>query len=429
MPDGATTAQTKQGAPPKSTPAPDRSKSNALDASAAAKKQRDLKGQQQELKGELERLRRQLSASEANQAEAADALAASERAISNTNRRLRELAANRARLEAQIAALQARSRVVAARQEDQVARLGALLRQQYQLSLRDPVHLLIEGDDPGRLGRDAEYLRYIGRSSEQTIEQLRLRRSELAELELETRQRRDELAGIESDEARNRAALQDEQARRKKTASAIGKQVAAQRNSIAKLESDEKRLGSLIDQLARVLAEQARRDAERAKQAAKKRPPETGRSPSAPATPAEPPPTAGNFGQMKGKLALPVSGTIAARFGAPRRTDGGGSGPTWKGVFIQAPTGTEVHAVGSGRVVFADWLRGFGNLLVIDHGDGFLSVYGNNESLLRNAGDEVAVREPVASVGNTGGNEHPGLYFELRFQGRPFDPLSWVAAR
>jgi septal ring factor EnvC (AmiA/AmiB activator) len=80
-------------------------------------------------------------------------------------------------------------------------------------------------------------------------------------------------------------------------------------------------------------------------------------------------------------------------------------------------------------VVFSDWLRGFGNLLVIDHGDGFLSVYGNNETLLRNAGDEVTVREPVASVGNTGGNEHPGLYFELRFQGRPFDPLSWVAAR
>jgi len=422
-------AQPKSVAPPKSAPAPDRSKTDAPDASAAARKQRDLKGQQQELKGELERLRRQLSASEANQAEAADALATSERAISTTNRRLRELAINRARLEAQISALQARSRVAAARQDDQVARLSALLREQYQLSLRDPVHLLIEGGDPGQLGRDAEYLRYVGRSSEQTIEQLRLRRAELAELEIETRQRRDELAAIEADEARNRTALQDEQARRKKTASAISKQVAAQRNSIAKLESDEKRLGSLVDQLARVLAEQARRDAERARQAAKKRPPEAARATPTPTTPPESPSMTGNFGQLKGKMTLPVSGTIAARFGAPRRADGGASGPTWKGVFIRAPAGTEVHAVGAGRVVFADWLRGFGNLLVIDHGDGFLSVYGNNESLLRNAGDEVAVREPVASVGNTGGNEHPGLYFELRFQGRPFDPLSWVAAR
>jgi septal ring factor EnvC (AmiA/AmiB activator) len=88
-----------------------------------------------------------------------------------------------------------------------------------------------------------------------------------------------------------------------------------------------------------------------------------------------------------------------------------------------------VKAVGDGRVVFADWLRGFGNLLVIDHGDGYLSIYGNNEALLRNVGDRVAVGEAVASVGNTGGNEATGLYFELRFQGRPFDPLTWVAAR
>jgi septal ring factor EnvC (AmiA/AmiB activator) len=91
--------------------------------------------------------------------------------------------------------------------------------------------------------------------------------------------------------------------------------------------------------------------------------------------------------------------------------------------------GAEVRSVAAGQVVFADWLRGFGNLMVIDHGDGYLSVYGNNESLLRNVGDRVAVGDSIASVGNTGGNEHTGLYFELRFQGRPFDPLKWVAAR
>jgi septal ring factor EnvC (AmiA/AmiB activator) len=124
-----------------------------------------------------------------------------------------------------------------------------------------------------------------------------------------------------------------------------------------------------------------------------------------------------------------VEGTVIARFGAARRGEGGAAGPTWKGIFIRASAGAEVQAVGEGRVVFSDWLRGFGNLLVVDHGDGYLSIYGNNEALLRNVGDPVAVRDPVALVGNTGGNEHPGLYFELRFQGRPFDPLTWVAAR
>ena len=120
---------------------------------------------------------------------------------------------------------------------------------------------------------------------------------------------------------------------------------------------------------------------------------------------------------------------MISRFGSPRRGDSGSAGPTWKGIFVQAPVGAQVRSVGDGQVVFADWLRGFGNLLVIDHGNGYLSIYGNNDALLRNAGDRVAVGEAVASVGNTGGSETPGLYFELRFQGRPFDPLSWVAAR
>jgi septal ring factor EnvC (AmiA/AmiB activator) len=128
-------------------------------------------------------------------------------------------------------------------------------------------------------------------------------------------------------------------------------------------------------------------------------------------------------------MTLPVTGELAARFGSPRRVEGGGTAPTWKGLFIHAPLGAEVRSVAAGQVVFADWLRGFGNLMVIDHGEGYLSVYGNNESLLRNVGDTVAVGDSIASVGNTGGNEQTGLYFELRFQGRPFDPLKWVAAR
>jgi septal ring factor EnvC (AmiA/AmiB activator) len=126
---------------------------------------------------------------------------------------------------------------------------------------------------------------------------------------------------------------------------------------------------------------------------------------------------------------MPVVGEVTGRFGAPRRVEGGGTAPTWKGIFIRAPAGTGVQAVADGQVVFADWLRGFGNLMVIDHGEGFLSVYGNNESLLRNVGDKVAVGSVIAAVGNTGGIEQAGLYFELRFQGRPFDPLKWVAAR
>jgi septal ring factor EnvC (AmiA/AmiB activator) len=140
-------------------------------------------------------------------------------------------------------------------------------------------------------------------------------------------------------------------------------------------------------------------------------------------------PADGDFAQWRGKLVLPVRGEVTARFGSPRPTEAQVDAPTWKGVFIRAPAGADVHAVAAGRVVFADWLRGFGNLLVIDHGDGFLSVYGNNESLLAAVGAAVEAGDPVATVGSTGGVAEPGLYFEIRLKGRPIDPLRWAQAR
>jgi septal ring factor EnvC (AmiA/AmiB activator) len=130
---------------------------------------------------------------------------------------------------------------------------------------------------------------------------------------------------------------------------------------------------------------------------------------------------AGAFASLKGQLRAPVSGKLAAKFGSRR-----GDGPSWKGVFIRAAEGSDVRAVAGGRVVFADWLRGFGNLIIIDHGGQYMSIYGNNESLLKRAGDIVKAGDPVASAGNSGGNEESGLYFELRHQGTAFDPAGWV---
>ncbi|WP_093385913.1 murein hydrolase activator EnvC family protein [Rugamonas rubra] len=130
---------------------------------------------------------------------------------------------------------------------------------------------------------------------------------------------------------------------------------------------------------------------------------------------------AGAFAGLRGQLRAPVAGKLAARFGAKR-----GDGPSWKGVFIRAAEGSDIHAVAGGRVVFSEWLRGFGNLIIVDHGGQYMSIYGNNQSLLKRAGDVVKGGEPIASAGNSGGNEESGLYFELRHQGRAFDPATWV---
>ncbi|HEX8601798.1 MAG TPA: peptidoglycan DD-metalloendopeptidase family protein [Pseudoduganella sp.] len=130
---------------------------------------------------------------------------------------------------------------------------------------------------------------------------------------------------------------------------------------------------------------------------------------------------AGAFATLKGQMRAPVSGRIAARFGSKR-----GDGPGWKGVFILAGEGTEIRSVAQGRVVFADWLRGFGNLIIVDHGGQYMSIYGNNQSLLKRVGDVVKGGDVIAAAGNSGGNEESGLYFELRHQGRAFDPAGWV---
>jgi septal ring factor EnvC (AmiA/AmiB activator) len=102
---------------------------------------------------------------------------------------------------------------------------------------------------------------------------------------------------------------------------------------------------------------------------------------------------------------------------------------TWKGLFIRAASGQEVKAVATGVVVFADWLRGFGNLLILDHGQGYMSLYGFNEALLRQVGERVKSGDAVAQVGNTGGNSEAGLYFEIRHEGKPLDPMQWVTLR
>jgi murein hydrolase activator len=110
------------------------------------------------------------------------------------------------------------------------------------------------------------------------------------------------------------------------------------------------------------------------------------------------------------------------RYGGPREE----SGATWKGLFIRAAAGDTVRAVADGQVVYADWLRGFGNLLILDHGKGFMSLYAYNDGLLRQVGEKVRSGDPLASVGNSGGMPESGLYFELRRDGKPFDPMRWV---
>ena len=199
------------------------------------------------------------------------------------------------------------------------------------------------------------------------------------------------------------------------------------------LQRDERSLTQLVERLNRLMAQQAAREAARARaraaqEAKQRKQAETsanGKPGKALAINTETPVAFQSdqpFSRLKGSLRLPVAGELMNRFGAPRE----GGGLSWKGLFIRAAQGSVVKAIAAGQVVFSEWLRGFGNLIIVDHGDGYMSLYSNNESLYKQVGTRVQPGDAIATVGNSGGQPDTGLYFEMRHQSRPVNPLLWV---
>jgi len=232
-----------------------------------------------------------------------------------------------------------------------------------------------------------------------------------------------EITDLKQKQLNEKRILEAQKKEKSKVVNSLSQQIAEQRGQIKKLSRDEKRLSQLVSRLARIIP---KTKPVSKPTASKPTSPVVKNTPSANiAVNNENLPSdnfaGANFSALKGKLRLPVRGTVSNRFGSARQD----SGISWKGLFIKANEGTEVKAVATGRVVFADWLRGFGNLIILDHGDGYMSLYGNNQSVLKQAGETVKSGDTIASVGNTGGNESNGLYYELRNQSRPFDPMTW----
>jgi septal ring factor EnvC (AmiA/AmiB activator) len=394
-----------------------------LSASAAFAAAVDSKkAELQDLKVRIESLRRDIAQAEESKTYAADQLRETESAISDVNRRLHELGAEGSGLKAELADADAQSRSLKRQAGNQQNQLARLLNRQFVGGDSDALKLLLSGEDPNQSARDRHFLSLLSRAKVDLIQQLRAVADEKRRLADAVRERQVRLAEVERRQREGRAQLLERKKQRLKTLAAIADRLKLQRREIDTLKRDEQRLGKLIEGLARIAA--ARKSAPATRRGSSGGNDATvAKSPSLKSH--DPGNVGGTFAARRGQLRLPVKGTIAGRFGQPR-PEGGAS---WKGIFIRAAEGLEVRAVAAGSVVFSDWLRGFGNLLVIDHGDDFLSVYGNNESLLAGVGASVKDGESVATVGNSGGNPDSGLYFELRHRGQPFDPLKWASNR
>ena len=387
----------------------------ATDASRAAGAQSELR----ELKSRIEAIQKDLTQAEESRTEAADALEASERAISDANRAIAELAERSRRAKAKVA--QIRREVALAEQAIAAERaaLSKMLYQQYTAGRPESLAILLNGGDPNAIARELHYLTYVGRARAELIAKLGAGVSRLAALEKDAAEEAAELETIAAEQLRERRTLEAEKKARSQVLARVSRDIERQRREIGTLKQNEARLTRLIEQLARAIA---------AAPQPRSRP--GTKPPSGPRVRNERLPESGQgldgpFAQLRGRLALPVRGELANRFGSPRQ-DGA---MAWKGLFIAARGGEEVRAIAAGRVVFADWLRGFGNLLIIDHGDSYMSLYGYNETLYKEVGDVIRGGERVAAVGSTGGQQDSGLYFEMRHEGRPFDPLTWVRVR
>lgn len=378
--------------------------SAAAAAASATRAKEDLR----ELRGKIEALQKRLADAEESKTEATDALKASERAISDAARSLHELEQQSREASQRLAGLRAASQENETTIRAQQSLLAKLLYQQYLGGRSEPLKLLLNRENPNQIARQIHYFGYISRARTDLIDGLRSRLARLKDLAQEVEQQVTELAAIAAEQTTQKRRLEQEKRSRGQVLTKISRDIRKQKREIGTLRRDENRLSRLIEQLGKIIS---------------RTPP---RTPSAPRLKNERLPDGTGdgtpFQALKGKLNLPVRGELGNRFGSPRSD----SGLMWKGLFIASKAGEEVRAIAAGRVVFADWLRGFGNLLIIDHGDSYMSLYGNNETLYKRVGDTLRGGETIATVGNTGGNADSGLYFEVRFQGKAFDPLTWV---
>jgi septal ring factor EnvC (AmiA/AmiB activator) len=361
---------------------------------------------------ELENLRKRISTlqqdfekTNESKTEASDALRESERAISTSNRKLNDLAQQQSMASRALSDLQKQSRQLDKNMQDEQALLSKLLYQQYLGGKQEYLKLLLNNHDPNQVARELQYYDYIARTRAAWIKTLRNDSLKLQAVTTQAKEKSLEIAALQNEERSQRQHLEKEKHARLQTLEKIAKQLKQQRREMGRLQRDENRLSQLVERLAKILSQPKNRDLPHSE----KLPDSTfdGRP----------------FASLKGRLALPVKGNISNRFGDTRPD----STVLWKGLFVRAAASQPVRAVAAGRVVFADWLRGFGNLLIIDHGNGYMSLYGNNESLFKQVGDVLHGGDSIASVGNSGGNEESGLYFELRHEGNPFDPMKWIA--
>ncbi|MGB5396061.1 MAG: peptidoglycan DD-metalloendopeptidase family protein [Gammaproteobacteria bacterium] len=274
--------------------------------------------------------------------------------------------------------------------------LAEQLRSAYALGQQHSIKMLLNQHNPAEIGRIQVYFEYLNRAREQQITDFiqSVQRKQVVETELN-----EALSGrkqAQAEQVSQKRQLEGQRFKRTRLLANLDSDIRNQEKTLTELESSRNKIENLLMSLGELLAD-------------------------IPASPND----KQAFGKQKGHLPWPVKGPFLAKYGNAKPQ----GDMKWKGVLIGTDYGTPVKAVSHGQIAFSDWLQGYGFITIIDHGDGYMSLYGHNESLFKQAGDWVAAGEVIATSGDSGGQPKPGLYFEIRSRGKPVNPSQWCSAR
>lgn len=362
----------------------------AAATAAAAQDAAEIEARLDAMRAQIGAIERRLNEDLAARDREQQRLAETERELDRLGRELHVTTQQLAETRGRIETLETEAGELQAGLEELEQALAEQLRAAYRLGSQTRMKIILARDEPRHLNRLLAWHGYLGRARLATLAELRARLASLDEVQTELSLRRRELDDLHTNQIRMLAAEQQARNDRAAAVAALDARIRDHQARISELEQSASELAALLEELADVLADI---------------PPEMDMPP---------------LSELRGRLPLPVDGMLRARFGDRRSGE-----VRWTGWLIGTEAGEEVRAVAHGRVAYADWLRGYGMLLILDHGDGFMSLYAQNEVLLHDVGDWVGQGQVIATVGGTGGNVEPALYFELRRDGRAIDPDGW----
>jgi septal ring factor EnvC (AmiA/AmiB activator) len=360
----------------------------AQDTDLTQIKEREL----EEVREKISRLKQSMDKRAANRDRITGELQAAEVKISETRIHLKELERQREFTQKKKAEADARLEVKEAELAQESRQLEAQVRAAYTSGDQERMKLLLNQHDPATLGRLMAYHRYLSEFRGANIEAVNGHIRELNDLREQAAAEENRLADLARTWSAELNELKVAQEKRQGLLASLQSKIIEEGSEIERLGAQEQDLARLIAELTSILSDY-------------------------PITSEEP------FSELKGRLTWPVAGSLLYDFGQPR-ADGR---LKWNGVVLTASRGREIRAVYHGRVIFADWLAGMGLLVIVDHGEGYMSLYGYNETTLKIAGDWVAPGDVIATVGDSGGQARSGLYFEIRQGTKPLNPRSWVS--